>query len=215
MGVVLVLAGTAVLLSHLGLLHGHDAWDFWPVIPALAGVFRLFRSRTWAGRAWGLLLLGGGALAQLHMLGVVRLEWGLVWPIGIIAAGLLILLSSLARRRRTTPAVSTDQLDIRVVFGGRQERIDSKAFVGGDISCTMGGCELDLREARMKEASATINVRTVMGGVEIYVPRDWSVSMRGTPIMGAFEDKTRPSIGDGPLLVIEGSALMGGVEIRN
>jgi len=215
LGGILVLAGTAMLLSHLGLLGGYGVWDFWPLILVLAGLFRLFRSRTTTGRLWGVMLLGGGSLAQLHILDVIQLEWKLVWPAGLILLGLLVLVSSLFGKRRKLEPVSTDMLDIKVMFGGRQERIDSREFVGGEIACTMGGCELDLREAQMKESSATLGIRAVMGGVEIYVPRDWSVSVKGTSFMGAFEDKTRPTKRDGPLLIIEGSTLMGGVEIRN
>lgn len=215
-GGLLVLAGTLMLLSYLGLLGGHGVWDFWPLILVLAGLFKIVGSRRGGGRVFGVLLLGGGVLAQLHILDVVQLEWRLVWPVGLILVGLLVLIGSLFRRRRKRPApLSADMLDIKVVFGGRQERVDSQEFVGGRIQCTMSGCELDLREARMKEDSATLEVRAVMGGVELLVPRDWNVQVKGTPFMGAFEDKTRPTSRDGPLLVIEGDVLMGGVEIRN
>ncbi len=218
-GGLLVLAGTAFLLSHLGYLGGYSVWDFWPLILILVGIGNLFRSRSGAGRVWGVILMGGGTLAQLHVLDVVELEWRLVWPIGLIAVGLLVLVSSLVHRRRrpatASRTLSADDLDIKVMFGGRQERIDSRQFVGGRISCTMGGCELDLRDAQMKESSATLEIRAIMGGVEIYVPRDWNVQVKGSPVMGSFEDKTRPTGRDGPQLIIEGDAIMGGVEIRN
>jgi predicted membrane protein len=215
-GGLLVLAGTAFLLSQLGLLGGYDVWDFWPLILVLMGIFRLVRARTGAGRVWGLVLLAGGTLAQLHVLDVIALEWRIVWPIMIILVGVLVAVHSLIHRRRRSPEpLSEDQLDIKVMFGGRQERVDSQEFVGGRISCTMGGCELDLRDARMKDDSATLDIRAVMGGVEMYVPRDWNVQVKGAPVMGSFEDKTRPADRDGPTLVIEGDVIMGGVEIRN
>jgi len=211
-----VLAGTAFLLSHLGLLGGYDVWDFWPLILVLMGISRLVRSMRAAGRVFGLLLLAAGTLAQLHILGVIALEWSLVWPLLIILLGVIVAVHSLLHRRRRKPeTLSEDQLDIKVMFGGRQERVDSNEFVGGRISCTMGGCELDLREARMKEDSATLDIRAVMGGVELYVPRDWNVQVRGTPVMGSIEDKTRPADREGPTLVIEGDVIMGGVEVRN
>jgi hypothetical protein len=54
-----------------------------------------------------------------------------------------------------------------------------------------------------------------MGGVEIKVPRDWSISIVGTPTLGGIEDKTIPPMSPGKRLVIEGSVVMGGVEIGN
>ena len=72
-GGLLVLAGSALLLSHLDLLGGYSAWDFWPLILVLVGIGNLVRSRSGAGRVWGVLLMGGGTLAQLHVLAVVLL----------------------------------------------------------------------------------------------------------------------------------------------
>jgi hypothetical protein len=54
------------------------------------------------------------------------------------------------------------------------------------------------------------------GGIEILVPPEWSVVSMGTPILGAFEDKTRPpQQAGGPRLVVKGVVIMGGVEIKN
>ena len=62
---------------------------------------------------------------------------------------------------------------------------------------------------------ASVSIFCLMGGVEIKVPPGINVEVRGTGIMGAFEDS---SSGDadspGPTLRIEGFALMGGVEIK-
>jgi hypothetical protein len=67
----------------------------------------------------------------------------------------------------------------------------------------------------MRESSATLDIRAIMGGVELHIPREWHVKVKGSPVMGAFEDKTRPTSREGPELVIQGDVIMGGVEIRN
>jgi len=54
-----------------------------------------------------------------------------------------------------------------------------------------------------------------MGGVEIRVPREWSVVVNGSPVLGGIEDKTIPPMMPGKRLVIDGSVIMGGVEITN
>ncbi len=54
------------------------------------------------------------------------------------------------------------------------------------------------------------------GGIELRVPEDWTVELRGTPLLAGFVDKTRqPSVPTEKRLVIRGVALMGGVEIKN
>jgi hypothetical protein len=59
-------------------------------------------------------------------------------------------------------------------------------------------------------------VFAMWGGIEIRVPDDWTVVSRVTPVLGGFDDKTRPSPGAGAhRLVIRGFAIMGGIEVKN
>jgi predicted membrane protein len=79
----------------------------------------------------------------------------------------------------------------------------------------MGGCEIDLRQAQIN-GEAAIDVFAMWGGIEIRVPEDWTVISRVTPLMGGFEDKTRPLQGAGThRLVVRGFILMAGVEVKN
>ncbi len=216
----LIFLGLAFLLSKLGLLGGYGPWTFWPLLLVLAGIMKLFGREDPPGRIWGLLLIAAGSLVQLHKLELISLQWDLAWPVLLIVMGLFVLGSSFYRAgRKKSGARSDSDLDIFVVLGGKEDHIDSQEFAGGDVFCFMGGCELDLRDARIKDSEAVLNIRAIMGGVELRIPDDWSVVVRGTPIMGAFEDKTRRRQPNdqtaSQCLVIEGMVLMGGVEIRN
>jgi hypothetical protein len=52
--------------------------------------------------------------------------------------------------------------------------------------------------------------------VEIRVPRDWNVKVEGTPIFGSLENKcVGPESVNAPQLLIKGSAIFGGVEVKN
>ena len=53
------------------------------------------------------------------------------------------------------------------------------------------------------------------GGVVIKVPPEWSVVVRGVPVLGGLEDKTVPARGASHRLVIDGWVVIGGLEIRN
>ena len=89
------------------------------------------------------------------------------------------------------------------------------AFRGGELTAFMGGCDIDLRQAAI-HGEAVIDVFAMWGGIDIRVPDDWRVIGRVTPIMGGFEDKTRPPRGAAAhTLVIRGFVLMGGVEVKN
>ncbi len=79
----------------------------------------------------------------------------------------------------------------------------------------MGGGELDLREARFAERTVTIHVTAIMGGIEITVPDDARVEVNGIGIMGGFDHRAAGEGGaDGPTIIIDGLAFMGGVEIK-
>ena len=56
----------------------------------------------------------------------------------------------------------------------------------------------------------------MMGGAEIFVPRDWDVTVRVVSLLGGCSDKRRPATGTATRhLVIRGMAVMGGVEIKD
>jgi hypothetical protein len=79
----------------------------------------------------------------------------------------------------------------------------------------MGGGEIDLREARFAEREVSIHVVAIMGGCEIIVPEDATVRVTGLGIMGAFDHSgSGTGTPDGPVITVNGVALMGGVEVK-
>lgn len=79
----------------------------------------------------------------------------------------------------------------------------------------MGGVELDLTEARFGAPEVTIEVFALMGGVEITVPPDVTVDVRGFAFMGGFDNSVHTGGGPGaPVVRVTGFALMGGVDVQ-
>ena len=83
------------------------------------------------------------------------------------------------------------------------------------MTTIMGGGRVDLREAQIGENDARVDVFTLMGAFEIQVPPGWTVEPRLTPILGGFEDKTNREQQGTKRLIIDGTAVMGTVIIRN
>jgi hypothetical protein len=85
------------------------------------------------------------------------------------------------------------------------------------VVAVMGGVELDFREAQLATGVIEVNVRAMMGGVNIIVPPQLAVEMDGSAIMGGFEHSARAPAHpdpDRPLLRVTGVAIMGGVNIE-
>lgn len=235
-GAAVILAGFLFLIDNLGWIDLEMHLHFWPFVLMAVGATTLAQApRRGSGAALaGIFMLGFGFLSLLKGLGLIYISWKVIFPIGIIAVGLMMVLRA---RRRTSSSVAdaiadidnpdrsalftvsegeTGErvLDLTAVLGGFQRKVTSQDFRGGDITSVMGGVDLDMRTASLN-GTAVLNVFALMGGISIKVPIDWSVELEGTPIMGGFDEKTMQPKDASKRLVVRGTAIMGGVEIRN
>jgi predicted membrane protein len=116
----------------------------------------------------------------------------------------------------TSGSGSEDFFESTSVFGGVKKVILSKNFKGGDITCFMGGCEIDFTQADI-QGRVAIDVTQVFGGTKLIVPSHWQIQTQMTAFFGSIEDKRRQPIdtNSDKILVIEGTSVFGGIEIRN
>ena len=107
-------------------------------------------------------------------------------------------------------------LTATTVFGGIHKNILSKNFKGGDITIFMGGAELNLSQADI-QGTAALDITQIMGGTKIIVPPNWEVRSQVTSVFGNIEDKRQNISATNPekVLIIDGSSVFGGIEIRN
>ncbi|MCY1532439.1 Cell wall-active antibiotics response 4TMS YvqF [compost metagenome] len=115
-------------------------------------------------------------------------------------------------------AKNNDYIDSVNVFGGSHQAVYSKNFKGGEITAVFGGCDVNLTQADF-EGEIKIEVTAIFGGAKIIIPPGWEVKSEVTAIFGGLDDKRaiQPLADDAPrkVLIIEGLALFGGVDIRN
>ena len=80
----------------------------------------------------------------------------------------------------------------------------------------MGGIQLDLTEARFETREVRITAVAIFGGVEVFVDDSIDVRVRGVGVLGGFERPRDlpPAQPGAPVVVIDGLALMGGVEVK-
>ena len=226
-GGVIILIGILLLLSNLGLIRIHDVWRLWPLFLIGPGIGKIVGSYGPTGRIWGALLTLVGILFLLDTLHIVHMDPRLIGPSLLIGLGILFLVRGFERARPSrlpftaaTGSAELSSLNEWAVFGGVKRRIDSQGFQGGEILAVFGGVDIDLRRAAIQGEQVVIDANATFGGVEIRVPDNWSVTVRGVGLFGAYEDHTaHPSItavAERPQrLVVTGYAIFGGVEIRN
>ncbi|MDD3668026.1 MAG: LiaF-related protein [Bacteroidales bacterium] len=105
-----------------------------------------------------------------------------------------------------------------VIFGSSKNMVIAPLFKGTEINTVFGGAILDLRKTDIEEGETIVEVNVVFGGAEIYVPSNWEIVINTTSILGATEDKrfyTDEKTFSNKKLIIKGSCIFGGVEIKN
>ena len=219
-GLTVITFGALLLLSSLGMLpEGVGVWDFWPLILVAAGLGHLGRGRGVPGALFGLALAATGGVLLLSNVGILGAEVTRYWPVLIIAGGVAILFGG--PRHRHHPPIpsdvsSTDYVRRSVTFSGAKIRVDSRRFKGGDLSSVMGGFELDLRDADIDGDEAVLDIHVVMGGIDLKIPESWRVVNEVRPTLGGMDDRTSGvAVEPRKRLVLRGTAVLGGITIRN
>jgi len=228
--VVMIAIGVLLFLDNIGLFRFRDIWQFWPVLPIALGVAKLFDSKGVASQVWAAMWILVGSAFLLDHLGLWHMNWGTIWPLAIVAFGVTMLVNALDRHQRTpigplvgSCAGTTSENTLRewATFGGVKRRVDTQDFQGGEMVAVFGGIEIDLRRAGIAPGNkeVVIDANATFGGIELRVPENWIVIMRGIGVFGGYEDKTIPpresDRATAPRLVIKGYAVFGGVSVQN
>jgi predicted membrane protein len=207
-GVMIIGVGAILLLDNADVLDAGEAFaTFWPSIIIFAGVLTFAANpRHWPV---ALIITAVGLAFLLSNLELVDLA-SLIFPAALIIVGLMVLFG----RGLGSKVETGDTVNSFNVFSGSELASHSKQFQGGSVSAVFGGAELDLRDA-VPAKDATLDVFTAFGGVEMKVPRDWQVQVKGMPIFGGIDNDTAKAQlpEDHPVLHVNATVLFGALEI--
>ena len=212
-GILIFAGGVAFLLDRLELI---DAWEvlyWWPVATLLGGVLSLLDRKFLTAFFW--FAIGGVFL--LPKLGLPFMEWHDItdlFPLTITFAGVALILQAIRPVPKDVFGQTPAGFRAAALMAGNTRTVRTPAFLGGDVYAVMGGCDIDLRGAKIQGDEAVIDVLAFWGGIDIKVPRDWTVVNRVTALLGGVSNMTEPGREGAPRLVLRGAAIMGGVEVR-
>lgn len=228
-GSLWLLAGTWLLFEHLGLVHG-SLWQLWPLMFVCLGIGIIQRG-SWGPRVYGINTgrFGRRRRRYRRMYGMdeapnIAYEGGTGPDAGAPGGGNIGTAGDTGAGsaddehddREWKRTDTSSHFNVDVFMGSVSRRVAAQQFKRGDVDAVMGGGDIDMRSARMAEATARLEVNLIMGGVNLYVPEDWSVEYQGTPIMGSVEDHSRRPAGEPKgRLIITGVLVMSSIIIKN
>ena len=116
------------------------------------------------------------------------------------------------------PAPATARKPVRwmvAILSGSHRRGRFRAVGSINAVAIMGGDDIDLREAEIEGGELTINLFTLMGGANIYIPDSVELDVGGFSLMGSNTEigAERPARPGAPVIRLRGWNLMGGATI--
>lgn len=220
-GVFIVILGLLALIDKLNIFEVSHLFQFWPVIFIVIGGLKIMEAKNRPSLFLGVGLIALGVVMTLNNFGIVHVRWHDWWPVILIIMGLSIIFKD---RRKDNGAKTSlvdnplaeanSFLDITVLMSGNKTVSYAQDFKGGDVTAIMGGVDLDLRGASL-QSEAVIDLCVIGGGIVLRIPTDWAIVNRSTAIMGGIDDKSIAPPNATKRLIVMGTAVMGGVEIKN
>jgi predicted membrane protein len=233
--IIIIIFGVLLFLDNIGIYAIRDVWQYWPLIFVAVGFQHMVNAQQWAGRVWGGLLVTIGVLWVCRNMGILPWGFGAIVAVFVMGFGFMLLVQNVEQRGGiplpepagkkeedlATKDFSTADSVLKewVVFSGVDRRFDARGFRGGELLAIFGGIVIDLRRA-IPDTSQNMVLDTVavFGGIELRVPETWRIVVRGVAVFGAYENKTIPPVPSAgasvPTLVITGSAVFGGVSVK-
>lgn len=229
-GLIILGFGVLILLSNLGFADLSEAASWWPVGLVAVGLLKVISARSGPAMLGGTLWAGAGLWILLYNLHIIRISlWtamALYWPVGLILFGLAVMFRrgspSCAAPAPEVETVTDGTIQVMTVLGGTKRMVASPDFTRAEVSAILAGVDLDLSRSSMASTLngeapvATIHIYAMWGGIELRVPEGWRVEPQMASLLAGYEDTTRPSSDPrAPRLILRGSTLMSGIEVKN
>lgn len=123
------------------------------------------------------------------------------------------IVGQLVARRLSYGDESSDDVRLAVIMGGAEFSSFAPQLRSASAIAFWAGLSLDLRDASLGPGGADLELRTIMGGVEVRVPDSWRVEIDQTVSAGEFEVDLPGMEGlpdDAPVLRIRSVTTIGG-----
>ena len=221
-GVLLILAGIFLIISKLG---------FFPGVNAFSLLLTVF-----------LLVVIGKSLLHLNFQGILfpiaficiiydkQLGLTAITPWTVLMAALLgsIGLSMIFHKKikwinheHNHEDYKFEKIDIedgsnvgfKTSFGASVKYVNTDKFEQADFNCSFGAMKVYFDNAIMSNENAIVRINASFSGIELYIPKTWSVENKTNVFLGDVSEKNRNNQTTTNTLTLVGDVSFSGVEI--
>lgn len=225
-GGLFIATGLLIMFRNLGYLEPSvfSMIISWPSLLLLLGIWsfvhRNFKSGIFLTSIGGFFLIpyitGAGA-GWMHM----------YWPAIFVILGILMIIYHMLPRRwkhhrynyptDTNYQINDGYVTCENKFGSIHQIVTDEVFKAARIQNSFGETILDLRGTTIEPGDTIIDIDSSFGGIEIYVPANWTVITEIDCSLAGVDDKRKCIGGVQPELKlrIRGKISFSGVEIKN
>ena len=216
-GIVLIIIGVIWGLNRTGVADINIFFDGWwtlfIIVPSAISFFEKGNNKVSS-----LIFLIIGVLLLLAAQGLFEFEilWEILLPAIVVLIGLSLIFGNKVDfnvKEKTKCLDSEDTENIFAAFGEQNVTKSGEKFEKANLNAIFGAVKLDLREAKL-EKETVIGAWAIFGGIEILVPKDCIVKVKGTPIFGGISNERKNNEDAKKTIYIEGYAIFGGIEIK-
>ena len=216
-GIVLIFIGVIWGLNRTGVAEINIFFDGWwtlfIIVPSAISFFEKGNNKVSS-----LIFLIIGVLLLLAAQGLFEFEilWEILLPVIVVLIGLFLIFGNKVDfnvKEKTKCLDSKDTENIFAAFGEQNVTKSGEKFEKANLNAIFGAVKLDLREAKL-EKETVIGAWAIFGGIEILVPKDCIVKVKGTPIFGGISNERKNNEDAKKTIYIEGYAVFGGIEIK-
>ncbi|WP_122639484.1 LiaF transmembrane domain-containing protein [Romboutsia sp. Marseille-P6047] len=98
-------------------------------------------------------------------------------------------------------------------FGGSIKYINTESFERADLSCSFGSMKIYFDNSKLKNGRGVIKLEASFAGVELYIPKTWTVEDRTSQAFGGLSEKNKNFPSKDDILTLVGDISFAGVEI--
>lgn len=221
-GVFLLLSGVALIIGKLGYFEEVNLFTLAATIFLVAMFLKSAAYKSFSGVLFSLAFLG---ILYDDQLGITALTpWTLLFAALLGSIGLSLIFGKKKSWKKEKYKYDSSEYTIIDVedeghikldtsFSGSVKYINTDRFEQADISASFGSSKIYFDNATLKDGKGILRLQVSFAGVELYIPKTWTVEDRTNIAFGAIDEKNKNYGTSENVLTIVGSIDFAGVEI--